>query len=50
MSFKTLHSFTGDSHQAQITLMESNPDSFPYLTAVHGEMHHEASLAKQTFM
>lgn len=50
MSFKTLHPSTRDSHRAQITFMETTPDSFSYLTAVHGEMRHEELLAKQIFM
>lgn len=50
MSFETLLSFTRVSHQAPITLMEAHPHSFSYLTAVHGEIHHEELLVKQIFM
>ncbi len=49
MSFKTLHPFTRDSHQARITLMETHPDSFSYLTAVHREMRHEELLGETDF-
>lgn len=50
MSFKTLQPFARDSHWAQITFMETHPDSFPYLTAVHGEMRHGELLVKHIFM
>ena len=50
MSFKTLHLSTRESHQARIALMETHPDSFSDLTAVHGEMRYEELLVKQIFM